>query len=489
GLSIDGWARKEIGYGGWPLVLASFASIVGVLGVRLCNELKSAPMSVASWLAGLLAWAASALLGTGLFKTNWNPATLNLIVGALWLGGILAVFQAAGIYLRQTYIQAQKRFLERQGANLKPIQLRMPKNPFRRSQSELHGLDQEHNRDGNHSRWRMPWSRTRNDDSENDSENYETDESSPRRSKSKGSQPKGIDSNSNRTPTRPIRLFGLIPHRSEQNERLESDPIREDEGPSVDQGLTKARGWFGIGGNRVATRSSEETATKIPQERPSSRSTRSNSVDSGGAEELGGTETNNKKRRFGSLWSRTRSASVSGEAASTNEKPTRSKRKWIPNFGRERSSTITQVPANEKQAKVTVSQSKTVAAKTDSGAAGAESKRSWMSFVSRKNKTDSSKPIDGPKANEANNRAQDKPPKRSFLSMFDGFRLKPPADEEDRDGRGTIKPIAIQAGQSLPSTQSDEDDADSDEGYGGRPMSKAERKKLRRMQQDDRRAA
>ena len=98
GLSIDGWAQREIGYAGWPLVLATYASIIGVIGIRLCSELKSAPMSVVSWLVGLMSWGFAALLGTGLLKITWSPATVDLVVGGCLLGGILAVFQASGIY-------------------------------------------------------------------------------------------------------------------------------------------------------------------------------------------------------------------------------------------------------------------------------------------------------------------------------------------------------------------------------------------------------
>ncbi len=110
GLSIDSWTQAEFGYSGWSIVLASYASIVGVLGLRLCTELKSSPGSVSLWFIGLLAWAFSAVAGTGLFKLELEPAALDLAVGASWLGGIFCVFTASTLYLRNTYIQAQQRF-------------------------------------------------------------------------------------------------------------------------------------------------------------------------------------------------------------------------------------------------------------------------------------------------------------------------------------------------------------------------------------------
>ncbi|MFY8201819.1 MAG: hypothetical protein ACOVLE_14175, partial [Pirellula staleyi] len=162
GISIDDWARKEIGYGGWPLVMATFASLVGVLGIRLCSELKSAPTSVAFWLIGLLSWAISSLLGTGLIKSSWSQSSIDLVVGGCGLGGTLAVFQASGIYLRQTYIHAQKRFLQRQGANLNPIQWKMPKISLKLTRSEK-GVEETDTPESEASdvderrKWKLPW--------------------------------------------------------------------------------------------------------------------------------------------------------------------------------------------------------------------------------------------------------------------------------------------------------------------------------------------
>jgi hypothetical protein len=81
--------------------------------------------------------------------------------------------------------------------------------------------------------------------------------------------------------------------------------------------------------------------------------------------------------------------------------------------------------------------------------------------------------------------------------MFDGFKLKPPVEQKGLDATiNSSKPVPIQQGQVLPSTRStastgsmESEEEDSDDNDSGRPMSKAERKKQRRTQQEDRRAA
>jgi len=465
GMSVDGWTRSEIGYGGWPLVLATFASLIGILGIRLCNELRTVPGSVASWLTGLLAWAASALLGTGLLKTSWDPATVDLIVGSCWLGGILLVFQAAGIYLRQTYIAAQKRFIERNGMNLQPIRFQAPqfKLPFQRKKK-----DQDENEESTTDRkspkddlaetpakkgWKMPWGR-RSDDIAHDDNDIDQSENRPPDTKPK-SRSAPAENQETRTAKPKSRLFGLIPNRSEQNERLEEQPIRTDDGPEIDKGLTKKPGWFGIGGNRPAV---ERPAVERPTvERPT-------------------VERPTVERP-------------------TVERPTvkasqKSKRGWLPQIGRSR--TILEQDASE-----TTQSSKQAEPSVAKKAKDPSQKSSWLSFVSRKAKsTDSEQPADPRVTKKQSESDQDKPIKRRLFGLLDGLRLKPPGEEDRQDPKPTTKsmssgPVPVKPSQALPSTQSnvEEDDDYDDFTSNGRPLSKAERKRLKRMQQDDRRAA
>jgi len=456
GMSIDGWTRSEIGYGGWPLVLATFASMIGILGIRLCSELRSVPGSIAFWLSGLLAWATSALLGTGLIKTSWEPATVDLIVGACWLGGILLVFQAAGVYLRQTYIAAQKRFLERNGMNLKPIRFKAPQIslPFRRKKQATDESEETPTKRG----WKMPWGR-RADDFNNADDDTDQSEGRTSSSSSKASSRSASAAEKEVRSDKPkVRLFGLIPDRSEQNEQLEEQPLRIVDGPEVDTALTKKPGWFGIGGNRNAidksTKSAEATAAE-PKSRVASPSS----------------ATLNSKSESSKLES-TLSRAKSSAAASSDSTDAK-KSLWSRLRRQKQASKITDSSKDEGQ------------------------KSSWLTFASRKEKADKAKsPAIASAAKKVAGTLETKPIKRRLFGLFDGLKLRPPGEDRSKDKQSAAKsmsngPVPVKQNQALPSTQSSADDEEDndDEGSNGRPLSKAERKRLRRTQQDDRRAA
>ena len=533
GISIDGWAKREIGYAGWPLVLATFASIIGVIGIRLCSELKSAPMSVVSWLFGLMAWALAALLGTGLLKISWSPATIDLVVGGSLLGGILAVFQASGIYLRQTYIHAQKRFLVRNGANLAPIQWKVPKLSLRRKRKvdELGELDEQNalQATSGKSKWKMPWSRKRNDSSEGFVENIGSANSVKRESTVRSVKPRDVvDRNSgpisagsdsydsvdkrvdksvdrgiektrktlddNSVPSKPKgRLFGIIPHRTERNEKLDAEPIREDDGPMEDQGLTKKRGWFGIGGNRDAeVKSSETTPRSVTAPRsvlkPDKHESKQTDDDKNDA------TSKSDKRSFWSRKSNEKSASTPQlKHVVANEAP-KSKRGWISKFSKTQQ-LIDAAAAEGSSAKQSVSQTKPAIAKVakeqESLGVDGKDKKSWLSFASRKAKEPAEQKVVAQKKEKTSvDEPASKTGRRGLFGMLDGLKLKPPTeDSTKKEAQPSTRPVPIKQGQQIPSTQPDSDDEDGDDDYSGRPMSKADRKKLRRQGQDDRRAA
>lgn len=459
GISIDGWARKEIGYGGWPLVLATFASLVGVLGIRLCSELKSAPTSVACWLIGLLSWAISSLLGTGLIKTSWSQASIDLVVGGCWLGGILAVFQASGIYLRQTYIHAQKRFLQRQGANLKPIQWKLPTISLKRSRNE-EGVDEtdtsenESSDMGESRKWKLPWPRR----SKKSSDSKDAGEQATRDTSSQANKQQERNTKSGPSTVR----------MNEKN--MDSEPIREEDRLSVDTGLTKKKGWFGIGGNRNAEESQKQTISKSGDTKGSGK------IDPNATSDLESSAEAPKNKR--SFWPGKRTASPQPIAdaksdsksntsiTESNTEALKVKRNWIPKFGKKTISNEADPISGTKPANAPTVTAKKPDTKSQSSEPMAEgsSKRSRMSF-----------PSFG----------------RRLFGMFDGFKLKPPVELKGPDATiNSSKPVPIQQGQVLPSTRSVEsEEEDSDDNDSGRPMSKAERKKLRRTQQEDRRAA
>ncbi|MFM7975173.1 MAG: hypothetical protein ACKO8U_08895, partial [Pirellula sp.] len=230
GQSIDPWTRREIGYGGWPLLLAAYASIVALVGLRLSSEMRVSRAAVGLWFGGLFAWGCAALLGTGLLKLQWAPGTIDLIVGGCWLGGVLAVFQSVGLVLRRCYIQAQHRFLQR-------TILSKPKVAWEdqelESESDVESKDE--NQELPKKSW-LPWKRKVND--QDPSEDSQEENSKQKLEKEKEQKTK-----------RPMRLFGLFPHRSERNEQLGGvEPLRVDEQVPVDQGLTKKSSWFSPSG-------------------------------------------------------------------------------------------------------------------------------------------------------------------------------------------------------------------------------------------------
>ena len=462
GLSIDSWAQREIGYAGWPLVLATFASIIGVIGIRLCSELKSAPMSVVSWLFGLIAWGLAALLGTGLLKITWSSATIDLVVGGCLLGGILAVFQASGIYLRQTYIHAQKRFLVRNGANLAPIQWKVPKISLRRKKkTEEQDEQSDAPKSARNSKWKMPWAKKRSDAMD--------------------------DSTSDREREIPSKR---LPTRRELNEKLDAEPIREDDGPIVDRGLTKKPGWFGIGGNKDAERHSPATSL-VHAAKPSKVAAKEHETDKPGA------AAKNAKRAF---WSR--GSSIPNESTKPPSGPAisdtpKAKRGWVSKFSKSYQQdqlNASDTPVAKPIASSSTNSTKQTIAKDQTGTAAgdAKSKKSWLSsFTSRTPKEPKApKAVAKKPENAKSEEPAAKSVRRGLFGMLDGLKLKPPTDEAaKKDSAPLGKPVPIKQGQQMPSTQSESDDEDGDDDYSGRQMSKADRKKLRRQNQDDRRAA
>lgn len=423
GQSIDPWARAEIGYGGWPLVLATTASLVGVMGIRLCSELKTVPTAVLTWVMGLIAVAASALIGTGLLKTSWTPETLRLMSGSLWLAGALAVFQAVVIYLRHTYIQAQKRFLCRRGINLKPIHVGLPKwnrrgNPDDTRQAQSHEATQGLKPRG----WkdRLPWMGAR-DEGDSQEDNWTEEENATQKPKRREEK-----------PPQAKKLFGLLPNRELANEEVEYEPVAVDEGEPVDEGLTKKPGWFGIGGNAA-----------IKEERKRAREE---------AKEARRLEREEKKTK------------------ADTDTATKPKRKLLPSM-----------KPNLARAARVLSPTKV------------------LSKLMRKSKSvaDGSEPLAKPKPVAP---PKEKKDKRSWLGMLEGLKLKPPTTSDAVSSTNTQKsavvpkPIDSQTSSpSLrqatvqnaprPSTQAFQEE------FGiERPLSKAERKRLR-QQSNDRRAA
>lgn len=113
GLALDQWSQLHLGWTGPALVEATLAVLIGLLGLRLCSELKAVPTSLIFWLGGLIAWAGSAALAQEELRLDITLQERVWLKAALWMGGLTAVWLAALSYLRSVYIEAQQRFLVR----------------------------------------------------------------------------------------------------------------------------------------------------------------------------------------------------------------------------------------------------------------------------------------------------------------------------------------------------------------------------------------
>jgi len=210
--------------------------------------------------------------------------------------------------------------------------------------------------------------------------------------------------------------------------------------------------------------------------------------------------TKNAKRAF---WSR--GSSATSENAKPQTRPAiteapKAKRGWVSKFSK--SYQQDQLNASNTPLAKPVASTSTNANKQPGEKGPAETttgdahpKKSWLpSFASRTPKEPKVPKAPKAVANKPDKAKLEEPTARSvrrgLFGMLDGLKLKPPTDESaKRDSAPLTKPVPIKPGQQMPSTQSESDDDDGDDDYSGRPMSKADRKKLRRQNQDDRRAA
>ena len=476
GQSIDPWTKREIGYGGWPLILAAYASVAALVGLRLSTEIRISKAALGLWFGGLIAWGTAALLGTGLLKIQWNPGTVDLIVGGLWLGGVLAIFQSVGLVLRQCYLQAQRRFIERAVLTKSKFDWADPPIEQDGSDGSKH-TPLNDDATAEKKSW-LPWRRNRNED-QLDAEDQDD------QAAAKNSDP------ADQTPKKPMRLFGLFPHRSERNEQLDGiEPVRIDEQVQTDEGLTKKPSWF-------ARRKSADTPT--PQKQPKSTPTAAD-------------ETADPK---------------------SAEKP---KRSWLGSMAR-KTNTTTDTPALAKQTQESPEET----------AEEKPAKKSWFSLGKKKPQTDSDSlatsskstaptkaptptpaktPIAPPAKTptvapakaaepervESFEVLEELPPKSAKLAKrlfgwMDGVKFKPPKDagaspdtksttvttssptaskssNPSASGTSAASPSSNDTNKSQPVPNEYEEEG-SDEDYNDyRNLSKSERKKMRRQQND-----
>ena len=450
GKSIDGWSLREIGYSGWSVVLASFAALVGVLGLRICSEIKSAPLSLLFWLGGLCLWAYSALLGTELILSPWQRSTTDMVVGGAWLGGILSVFLAAGIFLRHTYIQAQKRFILRNGMLAKGKRWQLPR--FRRR--KLEDLDNQNENSNDDVKQSSSIQREEVHDHLNDKKRSRFGLGLPWKR----------------------RWFSLPRWKSDSRlgddySDVAAERRKRDEG--FDEPLTKKRGWFS---KASKARDEHPPQEKSPLTRKSDSTT--SKIDPSQNDSMPDFQEIEPQRK--SWWKRstqTKLRETKPESA-IQKKPADvkdgnpKKQRWF-----------------QKSVKVT--------AENSEASAKPKVKKSWGLLSKR-----SSGDVNTIPSKTALDKEQK--PKRRLFGLLDSLKLKPPVDATSKahptpipSTRAAIPSSSMAQrndaakpsqnyNESAHAQSADEDDYEDD---STRNLSKAERKRLRRQQQENRRAA
>lgn len=487
GQSIDPWTRREIGYGGWPLLLAAYASIVALVGLRLSSEMRLSRSALWLWLGGLAAWGCAALLGTGLFKLQWDPGTIDLIVGGCWLGGVLAVFQAVGLVLRRCYMQAQRRFLERTVLAKPKLDWEFQDDPNQTDSAEENQQDQESVKKS----W-LPWRRRL----DTPSDELET---------------RDLGAIAQQPPKRPMRLFGLFPHRSERNEQLAgNEPLRIEDQVPVDQGLTKKPSWFA----RKEKSDKANTASTAASANPPSTDARQTPLSATASKPV----TPNKGFDTKSTENGSTQKKTPDPASELN-----TKRSWLGSIIRRTPrDAAAGATSQSPDTKSLAAKSAPVEPKADKAQVQEASvKKPWFS-MGKKNSDASSLPASTSPPQSSASKPQEKKPEsakakepetvdsfeildeespksgkfaKRLFGWFEGLKLKPPKDSLDStaqsasksDASKTTSPAMASATSSAnkPQPAPAEYDEEEDEEYEDyRNLSKAERKRLRRQQND-----
>ena len=520
GDSIDSWSRTEVGYSGRALVLASFASMIGVLGLRLCGELRAAPTSVGFWLAGLIAWGISALFGTELLVLSWRPAVLDMFVGGLWLGGVLAVWLSASIYLRHTYIHAQKRMVARAGM-LQPIQFKMPKLRWpQRDQQAVDDQDESHDggeRVDENSMKRGLSALTsifrRQNRDLNESDESEKQEKKRWLGWKRRVASEEIDRDENdREPVQKSRLASSIPVKSEMNSARNDAVSVTSAATSVHERSNRNAAGSG---NRTGGNGEEEKSVAAKRRWwPQVFQRKGASIDDPSADASSSVGTAKAKKIAEARPTDSRTGDTrTGDTRTGEPKSTEGKKEVRESNGTQRRSLSSRIPWFKRKE----SGDESTAKKSNEGTPKKKSeervqhgdeqpstKVSWFnrfgrskssiknsdengtkpSTVKSEPKAAKAKPI--PVKSEPSTTAEGK--RKGLFSFMDGLKLKPPVEESTQSGspsHSQARPKPVSASEPLPSTIPIDEEDDSDD----RNMTRAERKRMRREQMNQRRAA
>lgn len=470
GDALNRWSQLNLGWSGPAVVQATLAALIGMLGVRLCSELKSVPTSLVFWLAGLVAWAGSAALGQDMLKIDISVQFRIWLRSALWLGGLTSIWLASLSYLRVVYIEAQRRFLLRG-----------------RLAASVSSTWKERLTESMPAMPKMPSFRLRRPD--DDVEEVVTSKKRTEKAKVEATE-------------KPARRFGLPSF-------MKRKPVvGEDENANKTAGKERSP----EAGSEQRTEQTKDTQRDLrAEQRAEQRPAQANGMQSTGAQATG-------TQASGPLSQARRAESSTANAAQANsrkqptgdankeqnEKPA-AKRSWLSRFVSKpntdddapefrkvdkaaRAAEQLAAKQEKQRLKEEQKQAKKAAAANAKGNAEAEGdaskKRSWRPKLSIPKLKMKMPALPRPKM-----------PKFGLPKLkLPSLRLPPPESsgqpEEHASGKLDVRPLPTS--KPMPTTNGPAQEALEN---GGRPLSKAERKRLRRMQDDqdydaeDRRAA
>ncbi len=428
--ALNRWTQLNLGWSGPAVVDSTLAVLVGMLGLRMCTELKSVPLSLVLWLSGLVAWAASAALARPELKLEMSEPIRYWLISVFWLGGLTVIWLSALTYLRSIYVEAQRRFLLRgrlasAGVPLgQRIRESMPSMPgFRRGtaaeqelQAEGEGLQR--------SRWGMP---SMPNFLKRNRVQSEPDVAPP----SASSRARGVREHE----------VIAVPSTQPSTRQIDAVPARHSASTAEHEQLAEPAARRGLGGFlRRNSRADSPVDKSVARD--------SNAV------------AEPKPSRFGNWLRRPKDSDEAEEYRKVSK--TRPEKSSIASDRSKR---------NREQL-------------VDDESAEPVQRRKWIPKIPRPNFTRPRIPTI-PKPNLGGFLSRLKMPKLPSL------RLAPP-EELDADDLSLKQPRELRPVSSdnqFPGTNASQEEDFFDDDNDGRPLSKAERKRMRRIQQQNRRSA
>lgn len=471
GAALDRWSQLHVGWTGGAIVQATLATLIGMLGLRLCTELKTVPASLVLWLVGLVAWAGSAALSQSLLRIDISAPMRDWLRSSLWLGGLTSIWLSGVLYLRSVFMEAQQRFLARTAlavGNAVPWRERLkeaiPKLPRfgRKGEDDEAAEEEPAARPARRKKAATTLSVQQTDRDVDESPADGSPEKAPKRGWGFGGlalRPPAVGKPAASSREEPAQRKA-----DPRNDRYDRDD--EDDSERSDQRRTRPRD---AGDADIEQEYGKRPGWFRRREKPAAEET-------GNASHNDSADDDEKKRSMfaAKLFARKKPADsddVQRDERDTRDAPAAEKRSLRDRVRLRRK------PSDEENDAKPVKQKAKPASQEDESGEG-EVKRGWLRRPSL------------PKVSI--------PKPRMPKLKLPSFRLPPPdasheSDEDSTPDRGRVP--SVNTSRALPSTSGGykpQQQAQADEPDNTRGMSKSERKRLKRMQRDednDRRAA